>query len=701
MQNVLVGKRYRLVEKIGAGGMADVYKAVDETLGRTVAVKLMHAQLAQDPSFTARFQQEAKAAANLQSPYIVNIYDWGSEAVSDGSLLYYIVMEYVRGEDLKSIIRRTGALPSAKVAEIGSMVCAALKVAHGYDIIHRDIKPHNIMVLPDGSVKVMDFGIARAGNTQMTQTGSVLGSAHYVSPEQAQGRDLAAASDLYSLGVVLYEAGTGKMPFDGDSPVATALKQVQEQAVRPTSLNPQMDPQLEQVIGFAMAKDPRARYATADAMRRDLLHVARGEPIVGAHGSGDDAATTVMPGVVPLGAGPGGGPADAGTTTVMPAVGDSNAAASSAPIGGRTVPPEPESNKKKIWIWIGIVLALIAAGAIIAWQLGLFDAPPPEPEVVLMPAVTDVTLEVARARLIEAGVAVIVPAETEPGVLDGENGAGTGAGGAAGAIADALTPAEPNEDLITIIEEHHPTLQAGYVIRQDPVEDAELADPANTAVTLTVSLGERMFEIPDLTGMTLDEAREALAEGDFDLESTVEDHNTIPEGQIISQNPDAGEELPGGSRVRVIVSGGVESINVPNVRTMTRQQANTTLTNLGFRVNVTEVFSNDVAEGVVIDQNPREGAALAHGSTVEITVSRGQELVQVPNVINMGEEQAINTLTNAGLRPRVAHAEGDFGIVIAQDPSSGQRVAPGSNVTITIGSGVDDGSGDLLPGDTP
>ena len=690
MQNVLVGKRYRLVEKIGSGGMADVYKAVDETLGRTVAVKLMHAQLAQDPSFTARFQQEAKAAANLQSPYIVNIYDWGSETASDGSLLYYIVMEYIRGEDLKSIIRRTGALPSAKVAEIGAMVCAALKVAHGYDIIHRDIKPHNIMVLPDGSVKVMDFGIARAGNTQMTQTGSVLGSAHYVSPEQAQGRDLAAASDLYSLGVVLYEAGTGKMPFDGDSPVATALKQVQEQAVRPTSLNPQMDPQLEQVIGFAMAKDPRARYATADAMRRDLLHVARGEPIAGAHGNSDDVATTVMPGVVPMGAVPGGGPADAGATTVMPAVGDPNAAASNAPIGGRTVPPEPEKGKKKVWIWIGIILALLAAAGVIAWQLGMFDAPEPEPEAVVMPAVTQVTLEVARERLIDAGVAVIVPPETEPGVLDGES---------AGDLAEALTPPEPNEDLITIVEEHHPTLQAGYVISQDPEEGVELADPANTPVTMTVSLGERLFEVPDLTGMTLNEARDALSEGDFDLDSTVENHNTVPDGQIISQNPDAGEELPGGSRVRVVVSGGVESINVPNVRTMTRQQANTTLTNLGFTVNVTETFHAEIAEGVVIDQNPREGAALAYGSTVEITVSRGQEQVSVPNVLNRDEADAISLLSNAGLRHRIVRAPGDFGAVIAQNPASGQRVAPNTQVTITVGEGVDDGTGDLPAGE--
>ena len=200
MLNRVFGNRYRLVEKVGIGGMAEVYKATDEVLGRTVAVKVMLPQYAADPSFAARFRQEAQAAANLQSPYIVNIYDWGQD---DGT--YFIAMEFVRGTDLKTAIEQRGSIGQRKVAEIGSQVCAALSVAHGYDIIHRDIKPHNIMVQPDGNAKVMDFGIARAGNSSMTQTGSVMGTAYYVSPEQAQGKPLTPATDIYSLGVVLYK----------------------------------------------------------------------------------------------------------------------------------------------------------------------------------------------------------------------------------------------------------------------------------------------------------------------------------------------------------------------------------------------------------------------------------------------------------------------------------------------------------------
>ena len=215
--------RYQITERIGIGGMAEVYRAQDNVLGRMVAVKVMLPQYAADQSFTQRFKQEAASAANLQSPYIVNVYDWGQD---EGT--YYIVMEYVRGSDLKTAINQRGAINQRKVAEIGSQVCQALSVAHGLDIIHRDIKPQNIMVQPDGNVKVMDFGIARAKNSTKEQTSSVLGTAHYISPEQAQGKELTATSDIYSLGIVLYESATGKLPFDGPDAVSVAMKQLRE-----------------------------------------------------------------------------------------------------------------------------------------------------------------------------------------------------------------------------------------------------------------------------------------------------------------------------------------------------------------------------------------------------------------------------------------------------------------------------------------
>ena len=283
--------RYRITERIGIGGMAEVYKAQDQTLGRIVAVKVMLPQYAADPEFAARFKQEAASAANLQSPYIVNVYDWGHD---DGT--YFIVMEYVRGTDLKSAILQRGAINQRKVAEIGSQVCQALSVAHNQDIIHRDVKPQNIMVQPDGNVKVMDFGIARAKNSVKSQTSSVLGTAHYISPEQAQGKELTGASDMYSLGCVLYEAATGQLPFDGPDAVSVAMKQVQEEPLPPSQVKPDISPDLEAIILKAMDKNPYNRFQTARDMKQALDDFLMGRPvnIAGAAGGFASAPTSVM-----------------------------------------------------------------------------------------------------------------------------------------------------------------------------------------------------------------------------------------------------------------------------------------------------------------------------------------------------------------------------------------------------------------------
>ncbi len=265
MVSKMLGGRYTVQDKIGTGGMATVYRGLDEVLGRTVAIKTMLPQYASDPSFAARFKQEAQAAAALQSPYIVSVYDWGEDEDT-----YYIVMEYLRGTDLKSGIRKHGALDSKKVAQIGSQIAQALSVAHKHDIIHRDIKPQNIMVQPDGNIKVMDFGIARAKNSHLTQDNSVLGTAHYVSPEQTQGKDLGPTTDIYSLGVVMYEAATGKVPFEGDDAISVALKQVNELPVPPSQINPNIDPALEAIILKCMEKDPANRFQSANELYRVL-----------------------------------------------------------------------------------------------------------------------------------------------------------------------------------------------------------------------------------------------------------------------------------------------------------------------------------------------------------------------------------------------------------------------------------------------
>ena len=633
--------------------MADVYRAVDETLGRNVAVKIMHERYAHDPAFTARFRQEAQAAANLSSPYIVNIYDWGQENDT-----YYIVMELVRGTDLKTIIRERGPLPSKEVAEIGAQVCSALAIAHGYDVIHRDIKPHNIMITADRNVKVMDFGIARAGNTTLTQTGSVLGSAHYVSPEQAQGRQLSPASDLYSLGIVLYEAATGQMPFDGDTPIATALKQVNEQPVRPSRINPKIDPNLELVIGYAMAKDPRSRYATASAMRADLVRIVRDEPIIGAGavagagvalgaagaaaGIGNSDETQLM-GRVPTAAGVG---ANQGQqTTVMPQLdpyGGSSAGASgvrSSDFNGQQL------NKKesKAWIWIIVAVVLLAGIVAAGFALGWFGGSGQK----------------------------IVPD------LKGKT------------VAEATTLLHAQQlDLGNKNTAYSPTIPKDQIISQNPAADKHVAP--QTKVDVVVSLGQQMVTVPDVSNMDQATATKTLTDAGFEVKRG-DDANSpdVPQGQVMSQDPAANAEAAKGSTVTIVISLGKALGTVPDVRGQTQAQAQSLLTGAGFTATVQQSFSDTVSSGVVIDQSIPANTTTPKGTAVTITVSKGANTVAVPNVKGMQWQAALAKITAAGLvcsqNSNIVWAGTDMsGAVVNVAPAVGTQVAKGSVVTLTV-----------------
>jgi serine/threonine-protein kinase len=607
---MVFGRRYRVTEKIGTGGMAEVYKAVDEVLGRTVAVKVMHPRYAADPGYAARFRQEAQAAANLQSPYIVNIYDWGQ----DGDT-YYIVMELVRGTDLKSIIETKGAVDSRRVAEIGAQVCSALSVAHGYDVIHRDIKPHNIMVTPEGAAKVMDFGIARAGNTTMTQTGSVLGTAHYVSPEQAQGRPLTAASDLYSLGIVLFEAATGELPFDADSPVAVALKQVNEAAPLPRQVNPNIDPGLEAVIVTTMAKDPAARYDTAEEMRRDLLRVVQGREV---------ATTPAVP--VAIGEDP------SQRTSVMPQVnGDPY------PQDGRVAARRPIPRKRPIWPWILLAALLVVAGLAMAWQMELFGA-----ARVPVPSVVGLSLEDAEAAL------------TEVGLKRGE-----------------------------VTEVNDKTVPAGQVISQSPI--ALFPAEEGSEVDLTVSSGPKQVTVPELVGLPKDEAETALTDLGFTPKIDYESSGNVPLDQVISQQPEPGEEVDEGSTVAFVVSRGPNVVTVPDVVGKKRAAAEKSLRDAKFKVSRTEQFSESIASGVVISQSPNKGFEGTEGSTVSIVVSKGPERSTVPDLVGKTEAQARDLIKKAKLEAQVTYfVTENSGKVVEQLPATGTKVPPGSVVEILI-----------------
>lgn len=644
MENRVFAGRYRITEKIGIGGMAEVYKAQDETLGRTVAVKTMLPQYASDPTFAARFRQEAQAAANLSSPYIVNIYDWGQ----DGDT-YFIVMEYVRGIDLKSAIKQRGAINQRKVAEIGSQICSALSVAHGYDIIHRDIKPQNIMVQPDGNIKVMDFGIARAGNSNLTQTSSVLGTAHYVSPEQAQGKQLHATSDLYSLGIVLYEAVTGRLPFDAPDAVSVAMKQVNEQPLPPSDLNPDLDPTLEAIILHAMEKDPEQRFPSANDMRTALNNYLTGRPVTLTTSDATSAATTVM-GSVAAAAAVGYAaamPGVANGTAVMPAV-DGNQATESGAYGSRRSggyssqqqndqgysrknKNEDEGKGKRTPIILAIV-AIVIVLAVIGVIFGLNSCSTTANGTV--PDITGMTKSKAETTITKAGYVVG-----------------------------------------TVTEASSDTVTSGYVISQTPSANAQ-AD-SGSKIDFVVSTGTAKAEkvtVPDLSGMTESEAQAALTALGLKYKAgTAQNSDTVDSGKVMSQTPSANSSADEGSTVTYVLSSGKKSVQVADVTGESEAAAKSTLNNQGLQVNVTQSSSDSVESGLVISQSPAAGSTVSAGSTVNIVISTGPEKVTytIPSLIGLTYDQAIAALNNNGLTFGGATGDTTKGTVSSQTPVAG------------------------------
>ena len=646
--------RYKLTDRIGVGGMAEVYHAYDEVLGRVVAVKIMLPQYAADPSFTQRFKQEAAAAANLQNPYIVNVYDWGQD---EGT--HFIVMEYIRGSDLKTAIKERGAINQRKVAEIGAQVCQALSAAHGLDIIHRDIKPQNIMVQPDGNVKVMDFGIARAKNSLMTQTPSVLGTAHYISPEQAQGKELSPASDIYSLGVVLYEAATGVLPFDGPDAVSVAMQQVNDYPVLPHEYNPSIDPDFEDIIMMALSKKPSERFSTASDMRLALTDFLAGRPVDLQGGFAH--AETAMLGGMPSGIKPGvaagmaGGVSD-GTAVMSPLMKPSpqTPVNTSYRSSRGDLDNRDASNKKTL----GIVAALVIALLVIGGGLFLFLNSGPK-NGVPVPDVSKFTIEEATQKLKDAGFEV-------------------------GSI---------EEDFSVDIEE-------GKIMGQTP-KAGDKAEPG-TKVNLVVSKGARDVTVPDLTDKTADEAREMLEElGLKCVAGTAESSDEVPANQIARQDPPAGTTVKEGSTVTYYLSLGKGNAAVPSVIGLSRDGAIKKLEEEGFKVgSIEERYDDNVAEGLVSDQSPKAGLRLETGSTVDVVISKGADpeksKTTVPNVIGKSENEARAALASAELVAAIESVFDDSapsGRVISQYPTDGLRVDKGSTVSIVVSKGPEPSSG--------
>jgi serine/threonine-protein kinase len=610
--------RYELVRRVARGGMAEVYLAHDQLLDRPVALKILFPELSVDRSFVERFRREAQAAANLSHPNIVSIYDWGEE---EGT--YFIVMEYIDGRTLANIIQTEGPLLADRAAAIGADVAAALAFAHRNGVIHRDVKPGNVLIDAAGNVKVADFGIARAANTteNLTQTGAVMGTATYFSPEQAQGLAIDPRSDVYSLGVVLYEMVTSQPPFKGDNPVAVAYKHVSEQPVAPRSLQPNIPAPFEAIVMTAMAKDPAQRYSSAEDLRADLLRFRGGRGILATLPA--PAATQAVP-----------------VTTLQPAAATQAVPAAAA----AEVYEEPH---RRTGAYVVLLFALLALLGIILFfigrSMGVFGGS--NAAQVTVPTVTSKTDVEAKNMLTGAGLkwkevqsandadAGTVFEQDPPGGSKADKGSTVtikvSAGAAPVKVPDVVgQQANDASDTLrgagfipAVNEQPDNSKPVGEVLSQDPKGNTDAAK--GSTVTITVSSGKAKVVVPNEAGKDANEAANDLGAMKLKTKTIREASSTIADGSVIRTDPAAGASVDEGSTVTLVVSSGPEQVTVPDVVGMTQSQATSTLQGAGFHVVSQDQLTTHASEnGQVLDQTPNAGTKAAKGSTVTITVGR-------------------------------------------------------------------------------
>ncbi|MFZ5966320.1 MAG: Stk1 family PASTA domain-containing Ser/Thr kinase [Bacillota bacterium] len=564
----LLGNRYEIIEKIGGGGMALVYKAKCQLLNRYVAVKILRPEFTSDEDFISKFKRESQAAASLSHPNIVNIYDVGEEEND----IYYIVMEYVKGKTLKKIIKEKAPFSIDETINIAKQIALALQHAHANHIVHRDIKPHNILVTDDGRVKVTDFGIARAvTSSTVTNTGNVIGSVHYFSPEQARGGYTDEKSDIYSLGIVMYEMSTGRVPFEGESPISVALKHIHEDVTLPTLINPDIPKALEDIILKAIQKDQIKRYNNAKEILEDLNQALR-QPSGGfvKFEEDDDCPTQVIPVVKEK---------DIKTT--------------------KTLEPQPVVHKKhnKTLTIIAIAVAFVLA---LAFTGGLFFKSFFTAQEKEVPNLVGMTYEAAKINIENLGLKAEIASE-----------------------------------------QYSSSFDAGEIISQEP----EAGETVKTGfpIKLTISKGAKLVEVPNLINKSINELEYILSNANLAEGIVKYENNSLPNGVILSQDPEPRKKVPEGTEVNIIVSQGpeIKMFLMPNLVGEDVEAAKKTIETLGLVLGKIDYkFDDNIEKDIVISQSIQPSIQVEENKTVDLTVSKGKE-----NVVQPSEEDELQMKT--------------------------------------------------------
>lgn len=683
-EGVYLGKRYEILGRIGSGGMADVYKGKDHKLNRFVAIKVLKSDYRSDEVFIKKFLSEAQAAAGLMHPNVVNVYDVGQDRG-----LYYMVMELVEGITLKDYIEKKGKISAKETVSISIQMVTGLQAAHNHHIIHRDIKPQNIIISKDGKVKVTDFGIARATTSTQTISTSVMGSVHYTSPEQARGGVVDEKSDIYSIGITMYEMVTGHVPFDGDSTVTVALKHLQEQIVSPSEEVPDIPYSLECIIMKCTQKNPQLRYHDCASLltdlKRSLVDPDGDFVIAGAGVRGDTDRTVVMSTeeIEQVQQGQYGDEDDYDGDDDYDN-GDYDHDDDDDDYDRRR--PQDRRRRKKnnvnsdtkrimkiLMIVAGVVIALLVL-FLVANAAGFFSSGPgltqEEEDTVEVPELRGRTEEEAKKILNDMELGIKVDPERQPS----------------------------NQ------------YEEGQIMAQDKEPGTEV--DKNTTITVTISSGEeaKTTTVPDVVNREESEAEQMIRDANLTVahgEAQYDDN--VAEGNVISSNPVAGTEIEEGQTVTIVVSLGQKPATVPDIRGMSAADAEAALSAEGLVGSASEDYSDTVEAGKVISQKVDPNSEVDKGTTVSYVVSLGPETkyVTVPGLGGYTEEQARQRLTNAGLNVGTVDTAYSStvskGYVISQTASAGSSVEEGTSVGFTVSLGPEPqspGSGSEGPGDS-